>query len=125
MSFKHEIGDRFLDPSDGEKVTILCRTMTDDVEWYWVAPDSRLAPWTISGDSLKHWKKIEPFFEVGDWWVDGKGNRYDVTHVDTDLEEPAAWVRGTYKYGRPSRGTFTSSIWRVRKDEIIRNRNKV
>lgn len=124
MSFKYEIGDRLLDPSDGEKATILSRRMFGDADWYWVAPEGR-APWTISGDSLERWKKIEPFFEVGDWWVDGSGNRYDITHVDTDLEEPAAWVRGTYADGRSSRATFTSPIWRVRKNEIIHNRNKV
>lgn len=122
MSFKYEIGDRFLDPSDDEKGTIVHRLTTGGVDWYWMAPDDHITPWTIGGDSLEHWKKIEPFFEVGDWWVDESGNRFDITHVDTDIEEPAAWARCTYVSRSTGYTTFTSVIWRARKDQIIRNR---
>lgn len=124
MSFKYEIDDEFIDPRDDEHIIIRNRMESDRGVWYWAQEVTRTdhgVPFTIAEESLEAWKKVVPFFQVGDRWSDDAGRHYRVTDVDTDVK--AAWVRITEPDGSTRRSTFRSGIWEYRKSQIIKNRS--
>lgn len=119
--FKYEIGDEFRSSSFKYWMRIVARHTTKaGVNVYWMENEVG-SPSSYSESIVDEWTKIEPFFEVGDWWKDDGGNRYEVTHVDEELT--AVWVIATSEIGKTERDTFNGRfIWRAREEQVIRNR---
>jgi len=117
--FKYEIGDELITYAGGTFRRVVQRHKSADGSLHYWVEDEAGHPCTYDEKDLFVWKKIVPFFRVGDTFT-AKGTRYKVLYVTEESGKPTALALGRNIQGLKWTESVSEFTYRQVKHKIER-----